>query len=336
MAGRLEEADLNLGCGVPTRHAALRAGETVLDLGSGAGNDVFIARHEVGPEGRVLGVDMTPDMIAKARANAAKLGYDNVEFRLGEIEQLPVEAGSVDVVISNCVLNLVPDKARAFAEMARVLRPGGRFCVSDIVATGELPEGVRAAAGLYVGCVAGAIPETDYLALLAKAGFEGVRIVEPKPIELPGRGTRAAHGSGGDRVLPRFGRHPQERDGPRHQAGITFSVAQLPSVRATRPSAWWRRVRHADQISATPSRLLWPQPVPPCPYDGPPAPTGTGPSRTSRTHSNRPGGPQHRSAALAVIEELAGVRGHGLGFSVAAGRAGDGRAQLHQQLSFRP
>jgi ubiquinone/menaquinone biosynthesis C-methylase UbiE len=157
----------------------------VLDLGSGAGNDVFIARHEVGLEGHVVGVDMTPDMITKARANAAKLGYDNVEFRLGEIEQLPVEAGSVDVVISNCVLNLVPDKAGAFAEMARVLRPGGRFCVSDIVATGELLEGVRATAGLYVGCVAGAIPEADYLALLAKAGFESVRIVEPKPIELP-------------------------------------------------------------------------------------------------------------------------------------------------------
>ena len=185
VAGRLEDADLNLGCGVPTRYAALRPGETVLDLGSGAGNDVFIARHEVGPEGRVLGVDMTPDMISRARANAEKLGYDNVDFRLGEIERLPVEAGSVDVVISNCVLNLVPDKARAFAEMARVLRPGGRFCVSDIVATGELPEGVRAAAGLYVGCVAGAIPEADYLGLLARVGFEDVAIAAPKPIELP-------------------------------------------------------------------------------------------------------------------------------------------------------
>jgi arsenite methyltransferase len=143
--GRLADADLNLGCGVPTQHAALRPGETVLDLGSGAGNDVFIARHEVGPEGRVIGVDMTPDMIAKARTNAGKLGFDNVEFRLGEIEHLPVEAGSIDVIISNCVLNLLPDKAPAFKEMFRVLRPGGRFCVSDIVATGELPEGVRRA-----------------------------------------------------------------------------------------------------------------------------------------------------------------------------------------------
>jgi arsenite methyltransferase len=184
VAGRLAEADLNLGCGVPTRHAALQSGETVLDLGSGAGNDAFIARHEVGPEGRVLGVDMTAEMIAKARANVAKLGYGNVEFREGQIEQLPVESGSVDVVISNCVLNLVPDKGRAFAEMFRVLRPGGRFCVSDIVATGELPAPVREVAALYVGCVAGAMPETDYLAQLETTGFEDVRIAEAKPIEL--------------------------------------------------------------------------------------------------------------------------------------------------------
>jgi arsenite methyltransferase len=185
VAGHLAEADLNLGCGVPTRHAALAPGETVLDLGSGAGNDAFIARHQVGFEGRVIGVDMTPEMIAKARANASKLGYGNVEFRLGEIEQMPVEAGSVDVVISNCVLNLVPDKAKAFAEMFRVLRPGGRFCVSDIVATGELPPPVRDAAGLYVGCVAGAVPESKYLALLGNVGFEHVRVAEAKPIALP-------------------------------------------------------------------------------------------------------------------------------------------------------
>ena len=163
----------------------LRPGETVLDLGSGAGNDVFIARREVGPEGRVIGVDMTPDMLAKARANADKLGFANVEFRLGEIEHLPVEAGSIDVVISNCVINLLPDKAPAFAEMFRVLRPGGRFCVSDIVATGELPGPVREAAGLYVGCVAGALPQAEYLGLIDAAGFAGVRIAEAKPIALP-------------------------------------------------------------------------------------------------------------------------------------------------------
>ena len=183
--GRLAEADLNLGCGVPTQHAALRHGETVLDLGSGAGNDVFIARHEVGAEGRVIGVDMTPDMITRARENARKLGFDNVEFRLGEIEHLPVESGSIDVITSNCVLNLLPDKAPAFVEMFRVLRPGGRFCVSDIVATGQLPQGVREAAGLYVGCVAGALPEPEYLALIEAAGFQGVRNAKEQVIVLP-------------------------------------------------------------------------------------------------------------------------------------------------------
>ncbi|HMR34016.1 MAG TPA: arsenite methyltransferase [Geminicoccaceae bacterium] len=183
--GRMAEADLSLGCGVPTRHAALKPGETVLDLGSGAGNDVFIARREVGSAGRVIGVDMTPDMIARAWANAAKLGCDNVEFRLGEIEHLPVDPASVDVVISNCVLNLLPDKAPAFAEMFRVLRPGGRFCVSDIVATGELPGPVREAAGLYVGCIAGALPRREYLGLIEAAGFDGVQITESKAIDLP-------------------------------------------------------------------------------------------------------------------------------------------------------
>jgi SAM-dependent methyltransferase len=185
VAGHLAEADFNLGCGVPTRHAALAPGETVLDLGSGAGNDAFIARHEVGPEGRVIGVDMTPEMIDKARTNSAKLGYGNVEFRLGEIERMPIQDGSVDVVISNCVLNLVPDKVGAFAEMFRVLQPGGRFCVSDIVATGALPAPAQDAAGLYVGCVAGAAPEADYLALLGEVGFERVRVVEARPVALP-------------------------------------------------------------------------------------------------------------------------------------------------------
>jgi arsenite methyltransferase len=182
--GRLAEADLDLGCGVPTRHAALQPGETVLDLGSGAGNDAFIARHEIGAGGRVLGVDMTADMIAKARSNAAKLGYHNVEFREGQIEALPIDSGAIDVVISNCVLNLVPDKVQAFTEMFRVLRPGGRFCVSDIVATGELPAAVREVAALYVGCVAGAMAEERYLALLETTGFANVRVAEARPIPL--------------------------------------------------------------------------------------------------------------------------------------------------------
>ena len=183
--GYLAEADLGLGCGLPVRHAAIAPGETVLDLGSGAGIDAFVARRETGEHGRVIGVDMTPAMIETARANAAKLGHANVEFRLGEIEHLPVETATIDLVISNCVLNLVPDKARAFAETFRVLRPGGRFCISDIVATGPLPEAVTRVAALFVGCVAGAIPEPDYRATVEAAGFEAVTIVERKPIELP-------------------------------------------------------------------------------------------------------------------------------------------------------
>lgn len=185
LEGYVADADLGLGCGLPTRHAGLKPGDAVLDLGSGAGNDVLIARAEVGETGRVIGVDFTPEMIAKARANAEKLGYRNVEFRLGEIEHLPVEAGSVDVVISNCVLNLVPDKAAAFAQMFRVLKPGAHFCVSDIVATGELPPPIREAAGLWVGCVAGAVPQADYLRIVADAGFTDVRVAEAKPIPLP-------------------------------------------------------------------------------------------------------------------------------------------------------
>jgi arsenite methyltransferase len=174
ISGHVAEADLNLGCGVPTRHAALEPGERVLDLGSGAGNDAFIARHEVGPDGHVLGVDMTPGMIAKARANTDKLGFQNVEFREGQLEELPVDSASIDVTLSNCVLNLVPDKGRAFDE------------------TAELPPAVRDVAALHVGCVAGAMPEADYLALLRAAGFRDVRFVEEKPIGLSDQAL-AAH-----------------------------------------------------------------------------------------------------------------------------------------------
>jgi SAM-dependent methyltransferase len=185
LAGYVADADLGLGCGVPTRHAGIEKGDVVLDLGSGAGIDAFVARRSVGEAGRVIGVDMTSAMIERASNNAARLGYGNVEFRLGEIEHLPVADASVDVVISNCVLNLVPDKAQAFAETSRVLKPGGHFCVSDIIATGALPQGIRAAAALYVGCVAGAMAETDYVAVIERAGFKELRIVERKPIPLP-------------------------------------------------------------------------------------------------------------------------------------------------------
>lgn len=175
-----EGANLGLGCGNPLEHAGVRRGETVLDLGSGAGMDVFIASREVGPEGRVIGVDMTPDMIEKARANAAKAGVTNVEFRLGEIEHLPVADGSVDVIISNCVINLSPDKPQVFREAFRALAPGGRLMVSDLVLLEPLPEQVRNSVEAYVGCVAGASLKEEYLDFARAAGFTDVAIVEER------------------------------------------------------------------------------------------------------------------------------------------------------------
>jgi arsenite methyltransferase len=183
--GHIEEADLGLGCGLPTEYAGLAPGQTVVDLGSGAGNDVFVARAAVGESGRVIGVDMTPEMIAKARENAGRRGFGNVEFRLGDIESLPVEDASADVVVSNCVLNLVPDKTRAFAEIFRVLKPGGRFCVSDIVLEGTLPAKLRDLAELYVGCVAGALPYEEYMGIIRDQGFEAIEVKSSHRLELP-------------------------------------------------------------------------------------------------------------------------------------------------------
>jgi arsenite methyltransferase len=183
--GHAPEADLALGCGLPTEAAAIRRGETVVDLGSGAGNDAFVARALVGAEGRVIGVDMTEAMIAKAKSNNARLGYSNVEFRFGDIEDLPLRDGAADVVISNCVLNLVPDKARAFSEAHRVLKQGGRLAVSDVVVDGPLPAALRGAAEAYVGCISGALEKEEYLRALARAGFTGARIVKEKEIALP-------------------------------------------------------------------------------------------------------------------------------------------------------
>jgi ubiquinone/menaquinone biosynthesis C-methylase UbiE len=185
VSGYVAEADLGLGCGVPVGHAGLRPGQTVLDLGSGAGLDAFVARAEVGADGQVIGVDMTAEMIAKARANAQQSGYRNVEFRLGEIEHLPVLSDSVDVVISNCVLNLVPDKRRAFAEIFRVLRPGGHFCVSDIVASQALPEWIQGIADAYAGCVAGAIPRDEYLRTIEESGFSEIEVAAERRIHVP-------------------------------------------------------------------------------------------------------------------------------------------------------
>ena len=178
------EANLGLGCGNPTALASIRSGETVLDLGSGAGLDCFLAVREVGPEGRVIGVDMTPAMIERAKRIAKQYGYHNVEFRLGEIEHLPVEDGSVDRVISNCVINLSPDKAQVFREAFRVLRPGGSLFVSDLVLVGELPERVKHSAAAYVGCLSGAVGKEEYLRIIGETGFSRIVVADEKPFPV--------------------------------------------------------------------------------------------------------------------------------------------------------
>ena len=183
--GYAEDADLGLGCGLPTQFAKIQKGDTVIDLGSGAGNDCFVARHETGAQGKVIGIDFTPIMIEKARTNADKLGYTNVEFREGDIDNMPVGDSSADVVVSNCVLNLVPNKKKVIGEMFRVLKPGGHFSVSDIVLVGELPEALRTDAEMYAGCVAGAIQKEDYLQLMLEQGFENLLIQKEKPIVIP-------------------------------------------------------------------------------------------------------------------------------------------------------
>jgi SAM-dependent methyltransferase len=185
LPGYVAEADLGLGCGLPTEYAHIKEGDTVLDLGSGAGNDCFVARSIVGESGKVIGVDMTEVMIQKARQNAVKLGYGNVEFRLGEIEDLPLAGNRVDVVVSNCVLNLVPNKEKAFAETYRVLKPGGHFSISDIVLSGQLPEGLQQDAAMYAGCVSGAIGQEDYLDMIGKAGFVSIQVQKRRRITLP-------------------------------------------------------------------------------------------------------------------------------------------------------
>jgi arsenite methyltransferase len=185
LEGYNPDADLGLGCGIPTEASKIKQGDTVIDLGSGAGNDVFVARRLVGESGKVIGIDMTQEMIEKAQENNQKLGYTNVEFRFGEIENLPVSDNTADVVISNCVLNLVPSKLKAYQEIYRVLKPGGHFSISDIVLTGKLPEKLQAAAEMYAGCVAGALQKEDYLNSIRKAGFASVSVVKEKPMTIP-------------------------------------------------------------------------------------------------------------------------------------------------------
>lgn len=179
------DADLGLGCGLPTQFAKIKKGDTVIDLGSGAGNDCFVARAETGETGKVIGIDFTEAMIDKARQNAEKLGFNNVEFRQGDIENMPVAANTADVIVSNCVLNLVPNKQAVFTEMFRVLKPGGHFSISDIVLTGELPEKIKNAAEMYAGCVAGAIDKEEYLSFVSKVGFANMIIQKDKPIIVP-------------------------------------------------------------------------------------------------------------------------------------------------------
>ncbi len=179
------DADLGLGCGLPTEFAKLKKGDTVIDLGSGAGNDCFIARAEVGAEGKVLGIDFTPLMIEKARINAEKLGFNNVEFRLGDLEKMPVTANIADVIVSNCVLNLVPDKDKVFKEIFRVLKPGGHFSISDVVLIGTLPESLRKDAEMYAGCVSGAIQKEEYMDLITNSGFTNVQLQKEKAIVIP-------------------------------------------------------------------------------------------------------------------------------------------------------
>ncbi len=179
------DADLSLGCGIPTEYAGLKAGDNVLDLGSGAGNDCFVARATVGDTGHVTGIDFTEDMLLKAEENRKKLGYTNIEFVRGDIEAMPLPDNSFDVVLSNCVLNLVPDKKKAFSEIMRVLKPGGHFCVSDIVLRGELSDEMRADAELYAGCVAGASAIDDYLGYIKQNGFADIRIHKEKRIAMP-------------------------------------------------------------------------------------------------------------------------------------------------------
>lgn len=185
MEGYNPDADYGLGCGLPTEYAKIKPGDTVVDLGSGAGNDCFIARQITGESGRVVGVDMTPNMIDKARENARKLKLENVEFRLGEIENLPVKNDEADVVVSNCVLNLVPNKKQALQETYRIMKDGGHFSVSDIVTYDDIPEGLREEAALYAGCVSGALKKNDYLRIIQEAGFVNIEIQKERKIDLP-------------------------------------------------------------------------------------------------------------------------------------------------------
>ncbi len=186
LEGYNPDADLGLGCGLPTEFAHIKEGDTVIDLGSGAGNDAFVARRFTGEGGKVIGIDFTEAMIRRARENAEKLKLNNVEFRQGDIEDIPVTANKADVIVSNCVLNLVPNKHKVFGEIYRVLKPGGHFSISDIVLEGELPAKWKEVAELYAGCVSGAIQKNEYLGIIDEAGFKNITVQKDKTIVIPG------------------------------------------------------------------------------------------------------------------------------------------------------
>lgn len=185
LQGYSAEADLGLGCGLPTEFAKIKKGDTVIDLGSGAGNDAFIARHETGEDGKVIGIDFTPAMVERARKNAAARGFQNVEFRQGDIEKMPVTSEIADVIVSNCVLNLVPNKDAVLKEIFRVLKPGAHFSISDIVLEGTLPTNIQQAAEMYAGCVSGAIQKEEYLEMIKANGFTNIIIQKEKAITIP-------------------------------------------------------------------------------------------------------------------------------------------------------
>jgi len=185
LKGYNPDADFGLGCGLPTEFAKINKGDTVVDLGSGAGNDCFVARAEAGESGRIIGIDFTDEMLSKAKANATKLGFTNIEFIKGDIEDMPLESNIANVVVSNCVLNLVPDKLKAFAQIHRILKPGGHFSISDVVLVGELPEKLCEAAEMYAGCVSGAIQKNEYIDIISNAGFSNITIQKEKKVVVP-------------------------------------------------------------------------------------------------------------------------------------------------------
>lgn len=234
--GYVEDADLGLGCGLPTQFAQINEGDTVIDLGSGAGNDCFVARHEAGVSGKVIGIDFTPIMIEKARINAEKLGYNNVEFRQGDIDDMPVNDDVADVIVSNCVLNLVPNKQKVIAEIFRVLKPGGHFSISDIVLMGDLPETLKQDAEMYAGCVAGAIQRADYLQEIEDAGFQNIIIQKEKPIVIP------------DDILIKYLSQEEVSDFNKKATGI-FSItvyAEKPGVTSEKPKMKLSEIQDAS------------------------------------------------------------------------------------------